>query len=503
MASARVGPLGSGVGLIEWWPLSNERWLVTENRYGGESARAWLVEEANPSPSALPNECLCTFEAVSPVSDGGFVALVTFHQKYSQSSTLFRVDATRKISWRIDEDLGGDETDLFSPEDVAVTPHGEIVVVDVIRKVLQFFDLSGAHLRNLDLEEILPVKPGYPTGVEPDPLGAVLLHDFSAEIPLHRIRKDGEVSSSIGIVSPDGRPVRALHGAATVAPDGSIWTTDGQALLRIDAQGRVDSTVGEATGPETLAEPGATVIDPFGRILVQDDRTGVLHAFDGSGELLFSGLPAAGDFDEPGLRELFVDPTGSIYVQTGILSSKLIQFSPGGERIGPAKFGSNRVAFCPDGSRWLAFDSFDYVGLQRRDGHQTLAKVARTPNGLWFENIGKFAAGTKGELFVLGSREEDWSHPSLSLFESDGSPQGTIAVNGFHAMGLAVCDEWLVVGPWNGEALLVRRADRTIHSFVVPDASPLSRHTLGFSPDGAELWLVESAGPMLHKFALP
>ncbi len=500
-----IGPIGTADISLEWWPLVDGRWLVTETRYGpGAASSSWFADEPTGTVTPLLTDKPSSFDSVAAVPDGGFVALVTFRRKYTRSNALYRVSAAGQVLWKIGSD-SEDEAKLFSPAAVAVTPQGRVAVVDNIRKRIQLFDLAGSYTGKLELEDVLSAEPNYPTGITVDPIGAVLLHDFGGEFPLYRIRADGEVFASIRITPPEGRPLGRMHHRARIAPDGSMWTTDGHALHRVDDKGFVDRTVGAMPVLNVLNAMGPACIDRAGRILIQDRETALLHAFDGAGERLFIARPAPGDFDrQSSISKIFVDRDGTIFVQSRGRMRPVIQFSPEGERLGPAEFGSKEFAFGPDGSLWLGVSSSDQVGVRRMKDGETLADVQKTPSGRWFGfgGLADFDTDSRGELIVLHSPL--LSRPNfdygLGFYDSEGSPRGWVPLSGRR---LAVSDEWVVVWDFRGTVLLVRRADDVVFKFTPPGGQDGSRWHFGFSAAGDELWAIESAGPTLHKFALP
>lgn len=501
------GPIGTEDMNLKWWPLAHGRWLVTETRFGaGEASSAWFADEATGDVTPLTTSWPCAFDSVAAVPDGGFVALVTFRRKFTSSNALYRVDDEGLVWWKIGED-NKDEAKLFSPEEVAVTPDGHVAVVDNIRDRIQLFDLAGSYLGKLELAEILPAEPNYPTGLTVDPTGALLLHDFNGEFPLYRIHEDGEVVAALEITPPEGRPLGRMHNRARIAPDGSMWTTDGNALLRVDETGAIDRTVGELPALEALGAMGPARIDRTGRILIQDRETGVLHVFDGAGQRLFFARPAPGDFDsQSSISKIFVDLDGAFFVQSSMGRRGVIEFSADGERIAPVELGSIDLAFSPDGSRWLGVNSFDHVGVRRVTGDETLAFIERAPSGRWFafSGIADFATDSTGELVVLHTPRSRRSPPNfdsgLSFYGSDGASKGWIPLSGSR---LAVSDRWVVVWDFAGTVLLVRRADEVVSRLTPFDRQGNRHWQFGFSADGDELWAIDSDGPTLHKFALP
>src|SRR5207247_1729086 len=108
-----------------------------------------------------------------------------------------------------------------------------------------------------ELEKAWGREPNYPSGVQADVDGGVLVHDFNGDPPLYRMRKDGTVRATLSPHFSDGRVVDGLTRQAHVAPDGNLWATDGQRLLRMDDHGGVDLQLGAKADPDMLTEPSA------------------------------------------------------------------------------------------------------------------------------------------------------------------------------------------------------------------------------------------------------
>lgn len=491
---------------VRCWPLAQGRWLLTAGGWGGEGRCAVaLVDEATGERVASAEWRDASFEAVSARPDGGFVALIGWAGS-SGRQTLLAVDRGLRILWRVEQDYR-DPAKLFSPEGVAVTPEGHVAVVDTIRKSIQIFDADGGYLETLDLASLLPAPPSYPCGLDTDPSGGLLLFDFEGPNPLVRLGERGEVRAALSVTPPKEISLGRLAQRARVAPDGALWTTDENALLRLDADGRVDAVVGRLPSPERLARRGATCIDHLGRVLIQDAKTGCLHAFDASGARLFVARPDPGDFERiTGIETLSVEPDGTVHVPSDARRAT-VRFSTQGTRLGLGRSRGDLSsplpdAFASEGSRWEERErGFDGSELRHVADRRTLAEVRRTVAGRWFDHSGvrAFAADRSGGLVVLHAGREPELDRGVSFYDADGTPRGMAPLAGNR---LAVCDRWVAVSDFGCEAQLLRRSDGSVRSFVAP-VEKGSACTFGFSPDGSELWVVASAGPTLYRFALP
>lgn len=135
--------------------IANSRWLVTASAGGIEGkARGWWLETEKRSLEEIKGFDCPSIESVAGTGDGGFVALATRDQRYTMTHELIGFDPAGKSRWKHESESSLEPAALFSPEDVTVTTRKEIAVVDVIRHIVQLFDLGGVHLRTIDLCEL-------------------------------------------------------------------------------------------------------------------------------------------------------------------------------------------------------------------------------------------------------------------------------------------------------------------------------------------------------------
>ena len=139
----------------------------------------------------------------------------------------------------------------------------------------------------------------------------------------------------------------APHGVAIDAATGDVIVADtgNQRIVRLDSQGQVVSTWGEAgEGPSQFQEPVDLVVEPAGTILVLDAVNQRLLRFSPDGqfqttfgaELTFYrprglGMDAAGQLaiaDTGGVRILRLDPNGGLQSQVGGPESDLARQQP-------------------------------------------------------------------------------------------------------------------------------------------------------------------------------
>ncbi|RYD77219.1 MAG: hypothetical protein EOP84_15830 [Verrucomicrobiaceae bacterium] len=220
--------------------LGGEKWVIIETDFfGKESSQVWWFDVVtNTLSGAMALDCP-DIEAVTALGDGGFVALGTRHFPNTRTDEVHAVDAIGQTRWKwVERGYDGKESSLISPKDLTVTRDGEIAVLDNIGRKVQFFDASNTHRRTVDLEKVWGREPNYPTGIMPDVEGGFIVFDFNGAERFVRMKSDGSMRGPLQPRYQDGRKVDADR--IRIAPDGRLWTTDGQALLRLNAEGIVD-----------------------------------------------------------------------------------------------------------------------------------------------------------------------------------------------------------------------------------------------------------------------
>src|SRR5262249_18502091 len=167
------------------------------------------------------------------------------------------------------------DSELLSPDDVTVTTAGEVLVVDVIRRKVVVFDANGSLRRKIDLEKAWGREPNYPSGIARDADGGFIVEDFGAAVPFVRMRPDGTVRGEIQPRYDDGRFTGRLF-RVQAGPDGTLWGSDGEALLRLREDGVVEGAAGSPATADDLGEIAALALDSGDQIYAADRRTGAV-----------------------------------------------------------------------------------------------------------------------------------------------------------------------------------------------------------------------------------
>lgn len=497
----------------QFWELGPSSWLATQSPYGeGGRSRAWRIDERGGVVTPLEGFACDEIDAVAPLGENAFVALATRREKYTMTKGLFAFDANGGESWHVWEDMNSDAPGaLFSPEAIAVTTDRRVVVLDVIRHTLQYFRADGQFDRVLNLDRLIGKEAEYPSGLQPDIDGGLLVHDFNGTPPLHRLKLDGSLRSSLSPHFPDGRVVDGLTRNARVAPDGRLWATDGRSLLRMNEQGVVDLQVGTKADTDVLAAPSASTIDVFGRVLVQDQTTGAVHVFDGKGKRLFVCRPDPTDFKDPdSVVHLSATRERGVLAEAGDgFDAPYVEFASDGTRKRKQSFGDglgNPV--CSPRSDAVYVGKYGEGFVRLGDAKRPEVRFERAPDGYWLEGSEEPAIGPDGSVAVVSSLGLGGATGGriLVLFES-GEPAAGHSVQipaDTDCSCVAVGSKWTAVSGYGSEALLVPRRGGNLQRFKLSSESKQDASCrFGFDPESDEMLVYDCTAHRLHRFAKP
>ncbi len=510
----RLAPLGGDSNTRRnWWPLGKGRWLVAPDRYDEAwSLDAFLIDSS--TGESTPNQCagLNKVVAVSASQDGGYVALGAV---FGSGKAIARYDASGARLWLTSlEGVPDDPTNLDSADDVAVSRSGVVAVVDPWKDALGLFGSDGKFIARLKLNELWDHDPIYVAHIEPDGEAGFLVFEDPGTPVVHRIGLDGRIRSSFVPRHPDGSRDRWLAEYLQCAADGSLWTSDRNALLRLDQQGLADRVLGRARIAEALQDPGESIVDPLGRIAIQDEDTRAVHVFDQQGAQLFVAKPLPGDFEGSfSERDVLGSFDGRLLVRSEAFGGAWLGFDEQGQRLGPidlggsSRFECDAVAFAPEpGHYWVHGAPQRDVAVLRDTEKRELARTERRSDRRWFEELRRLSTDASGQLAVLEDLPYSGGGSAVSWFDPRGRPLGQRTIcRSVQGNVMASSEGWIAVASYNAPTVwLCRKADAHLMRWIPPDAAleNWARH-LGFSPDGRELWLVQASARALWRFALP
>jgi hypothetical protein len=492
---------------VKLWSLGEVGWLATQSPYGeGAQSRAWRIDEETGTVTELGAFACPAVKSVSALAHGAFAVLATVHQKYTMTDTLRGCDADGRTLWTVDAKMDSEPSNLFSPESIATTTEGHIAVVDAIRHTLQLFASDGEFKATIDLEKAWGIKPRYTSRVSADVDGGVLVLDSGADPPLYRMRVDGTLRARLSPRFADGRAGEPLKWSALVAPDGNVWTTDGQRLSRLDEKGIVDLELGARVDADALAEPYAASFDVFGRALVQDKATAAVHVFDGHGKRLFVCRPDPGDFKNPNpLTHLAATRERGVVAQSG---RTCIRFAPDGTRQGAVDLerGSTSLVLSPVSE--LAYAGRYREGfVELRSDLSVRAKFERAADGSWLEGADNPAIAPDGAVAIVDipAPGRSMTRTALVLYEPPiaSSARSFELPDRTPTYCLALGRGWAALAGYKNDALLVRRADGKRLRFRVTESDEKETWRFGFDPESGDLLVLDLGGHTLRHFGLP
>jgi hypothetical protein len=403
--------------------VGGSRFIVTVSNIDENGrASAWWVDADTKMITPLRGFDCPAIERIVAFPDGGFAALTTTRAKYTSKEDLYTFNVQGKPAWSLVRDFGygpneGPEQ-LFSPDDIAVTTEGKVVVLDNIRKTIQVFDRNGSYVKTIDLKKAWGREPNYPTDIAADTDGGFIVHDFHGSFPIVRMTAEGLVRSEIAPKFSDGSTFDILDNVK-VGNDGHLWTCDSYSLLKLTDTGVVDKVIGPAPDKQKLERIDALAIDRRGRILALDERTKSVHVFDPTGKPLFVARPRATDFPKDVLGlDITVAQNGDFYVEDK-MGDRAVRFSVDGKYLG-LQIVANVHESEPspsdmESARWVK-------GRLVSPSGKVLRSFDRRPDDTWMETIINTSVASDGSVAILDRKSWISTDGFVSLFSPVGIP---------------------------------------------------------------------------------
>lgn len=476
--------------------ISDQRFLLTRAEYGTEKrSQAWWIDAEERTLSPFADFESPPIKRLQRFSDGGFVALATMRYKYTMTDGLYGFDKTGRLIWKIDTDSHDSSGKLFSPEDIAVTPDDQVAVLDNIRNTIQLFSRKGEYIREISLKAKWQRKPNYLTGIRAVKDGFVI-RDFNGSPPYVVTDPDGISKRSFNLTLESGR--RLDESFFTIAPDGSMWASDGDAIIRLTSDGVADRVLGISPESEQLSKIAGSTVDETGRIYLVESRNANVHIFDSSGSRVRVCVPKPEDFGtELYDTSISVSDSGEILLCVDDIggSGQFIKFSSSGERIGYIKLDldTDFAQYQPATKLRMALTYDSAVFLDSKG--KVIREISRRPSGDWLTRPSKACFARNGWVSILDSH-------TINIYMADGTPIRTIGLPSILGRfpKLAFTSNRVVVSG-KGYVVVYDLAGSLIK------AAKLSSTDEHFQPhivaNGQELLIVPSMGTKLHRLELP
>lgn len=326
-------------------------------------------------------------------------------------------NARGKVLWTFDEYFGSSSSGpgaLLSPEDIALTPDDELIVLDNIAQKAQYYSLQGKPLRTIDFEETKSGEIDYPTFISVNREGIVHVKESAGKHRIQRYSKEGKWLSSIRMRHKNGKSIGYIRDMRFDNGD-NLWISDGVAC-RIAKEGNTTKVLGTLPPKDAIRNISAIDTDSKGNLYVYDDENLAVVSFgpDGKKRSWFS-LPPREEEDyvlpgSPGWK-MFVDSEDLI--NFSIANDSYVRFNSSGKEVdhktsrGEKHWGiSNRA-----------------IVLRDNKGQEIL-QIRKGNDGKRFESISDIYTDHLGQLLCY--EYEDKAH----VFDASGKPISSFTLTG-------------------------------------------------------------------------
>ncbi len=465
-----------------WTHVAGQRWLLTISPDGdGASSSAFFADGTTGALRPLAGFKCPAIKAAAPTPEGGFVVLATHHLEFTLIDTVVAFGPDGVERWRLFNPIPSpdDPASLFSPQDLTVMPDGDVVVLDGARDALQVFDAGSAFVASVDLASAWGEEPSYLTLIEPAPGDGLLVYDFNGTTPVRLVERDGTVRARFDRF---GR----------FAPDGQLWTCDGNRFYLLDGAGREIAPVGLTPSAEFLNEAGPSALDALGRICIQDARNGVLHVWSADGGRLLTAVPEPTDFGRVDTRARIVAGPDDGFAGQAREKGHVL-FDASGRRTGLLE-DVRELDFAPASGVSWAWRAGGVVELRAADGE--IRELARLPSGRWITRPEDVCALADGSFVVLADNE-------VGLFDAGGRPLQSFGLPGTPGHTVSAGSRWILVSSYAREAWLIDREGGTPRLFHAGEVGEKSSCEMALGARGSEVLVLDKQALVLHRYALP
>jgi sugar lactone lactonase YvrE len=497
--------------LVAW--AGGDTWLVTLEYATAESGPAgWWIDRANgrSRPFALPHG-VSSVRAIAGSPVGGVVLLAERSTAdglvIEMDTKLFRIDPFGNEDRDFAAAANGGDSELLSPDDLAVLASGEVVIVDVVRHAVAMFRSDGTFQRTIDLEKAWGREPRYTCGIAPDIDGGFIVEDFNGRTPFVRMRADGTVRADLLPRYGDGRRAGRID-RVQAGPGGVLWASDGEALLQLGDDGVVSGAVGAPANVDDLGEAAAVVLDGADRIYAVDRRTAAVHVFVSDGTLDHVCRPRTGDL-EGSLTSPSLSATDDGRVFLGLDDGAFdhrgyLEYSSSGDRLTRRRWEERSRIWNPATGGFWAIRDNEVVAVD--EGGRVAATVARRRDRRWLGWIAGIAVAPDGSLAVDASSRMFTSDRGsfVSLHAPNGAAIGLVERGSRASSGVLAYDGRHLAFWESGEVIVVDTAGHPIARFQPrPEGRETTDWPLFLAAQGRELWMFDDAHKTMHRYELP
>ncbi len=418
-------------------------------------------------------------------------------------NVLLILDVSGKESVRLEGD-NYDERTLFSPADVTALPDGGFAVLDNIRDIIQIFRADGVYVDTIDLEALLGKVPSYPASITAASDGRLAIWDFGAKRPLLLLTAGRALLAELAPRYDDGRPTDGLD-SLRYSPDGALWASDGEALLRLSDEGVVDAVAGARPSETRLTEVAATARDSTGKYYLLDRRTASIHVFDSEGMFSHRCDPAPNDFNGHLFSaDISVAGDGTVYLSNRDSSGYVI-FDANGRRVEkrPAKIDTIKEDWYahPRGlDRWIT--TMEDLYLTDAEG-AILHRIRRHGDRSWLDYPGNAAVASDGMVALLTRKRGHFDKgATLGVFTIDGAAILTKHFPTITSFASISFENNIIAVGTESQLILLDGAGELIGRFSPPLGYDLVYWSHFLADDGRELQLLNTSRRLVYRYDL-